>query len=408
MKRKSLAVLLAAASLSLSSGCATSGLSSAWSRTTSIFRPASDSAEGPETAVAGSKSRKHRKAATEDDLSPEFREAQKIFKNTEQTLLAWARYQEDVGEYAEARRKYRELLIAYPENTEASLGLARIELVTGRAQQAEEILTNLEQQHPDDIIVKLELGRMYSHQEMWPESLTKFEQACEIDPDDQTCRYELGVALARAHRFDSALSHLTFAVGVPAANYNIGYILHEEGNDADAVEWFRNAMQSHPDNQTAEKTKAMLAQLMPADARDQNSSVLARSRPQPGTSQGPVSYTNAGRQVAAQFTPAKFSNADAGQPLPVVGGSRYSDGKPLPPAVASTALPAATPGSFNPDGTPYRSVSYADPAPASGRAAYSDGRQPLQWSGPSSPPTAFAAPPNQAAQEPPLWRAHNN
>ncbi len=408
MKRKSLAVLLAAASLSLSSGCATSGLSSAWSRTTSIFRPASDSAEGPETAVAGSKSRKHRKAATEDDLSPEFREAQKIFKNTEQTLLAWARYQEDVGEYAEARRKYRELLIAYPENTEASLGLARIELVTGRAQQAEEILTNLEQQHPDDIIVKLELGRMYSHQEMWPESLTKFEQACEIDPDDQTCRYELGVALARAHRFDSALSHLTFAVGVPAANYNIGYILHEEGNDADAVEWFRNAMQSHPDNQTAEKTKVMLAQLTPADVRDKDTSAVAGNQPQHGAARTTDSQVNSGRRVAAQFSPAEFANRDDGQRLPVVAGSRDSDGQPLPPATVSTALPAATPASFNPHHTPFRSVSYADPALGSPKDASSDGREPPQWSGPSSQPNAFADPQTQSAQEPPLWRAHND
>jgi len=408
MKRRNLAILLAAASLNLSSGCATSGLSSVWSRPMSFFRSEPGTTDDSETAVAGSKSRKPRRPATEDDLSPEFKEAQKTFKHTEQTLWAWARYQEDVGEYAEARRKYRELLIAYPENVEASLGLARIELVTGRAQQAEEILTNLEQQHPEDIVVKLELGRMYSHQEMWPESLTKFEQACEIDPDDQTCRYELGVALARAHRFDSALSHLTFAVGVPAANYNIGYILHEEGNDADAVEWFRNAMQSHPDNQTAEKTKAMLARLTPADARDQNTSTLARNQFQQGPAQTTVSRTNSGRQVAAQFSPAAFANTNDGQILPVVGGAHYSDGQPLPPATASAALPAATPTSFNPDTTPLRSVSYADPEPTSGRAAYSDGRQPPQWSGPSSPPTAFATPSVQSPAEPPLWRAHSN
>ncbi len=76
--------------------------------------------------------------AGEGELSPEFREAQKVFKkDPEGALLAWARWQEDVGEYGEARRKYRELLIAYPENIEAQLGLARIELSCGRVEQAD-------------------------------------------------------------------------------------------------------------------------------------------------------------------------------------------------------------------------------------------------------------------------------
>ena len=406
MKRRNLAVLLATASLTLSSGCATSGVPSVWSRPMSLFRSASDTTDDGETAVAGVKNRKHRKATAEDELSPEFKEAQKTFKNTEQTLLAWARYQEDVGEYAEARKKYREVLIAYPENTEASLGLARIELVTGRAQQAEEILTNLEQEHPDDMVVKLELGRMYSHQEMWSEALTKFEQASEIDPDDQTCRYELGVALARAHRFDAALSHLTFAVGVPAANYNIGYILHEEGHDADAVEWFRNALQSHPDDQTEEKAKAMLATLMPADANAYDTSALAGYRPQYGAPLTKDSHTTSARQVAAQFTPTEFPDADAGQPLPIVGGSRHTDGQALRAAVAGVALPATAHGSFNPHGTPIRSVSYLDAASASGKAAYSDNTQPLRWNGRSSSPNASAVPKASSVQEPPLWRAH--
>jgi hypothetical protein len=54
-------------------------------------------------------------------LSPEFREAQKTFRrNTPKALLAWARYQEDVGEYSEALRRYRELTVAYPESIDAT------------------------------------------------------------------------------------------------------------------------------------------------------------------------------------------------------------------------------------------------------------------------------------------------
>ncbi len=405
MKRESLAILLAVASLNLSSGCASSGLLSALSRPMAAFRPKPDAADVSSESVADSKTRKRRKADDEDALSPEFKEAQKTFKHTQQTMLAWARYQEDVGEYAEARKKYRELLIAYPENTEASLGLARIEQVTGRALQAEEILTDLEQRHPDDVVVKLELGRMYSQQEMWPEALSKFEQAAEIDPEDQTCRYELGVALARAHRFDSALSHLTFAVGVPAANYNIGYILHEEGNNRDAIEWFRNALQSHPDQQTSEKTQSMLAKLLPAAERDQKSAAIARYQAQNGAARNAVSRQSSSGNTAAQFSPVDLSDSDRGLPLPVVDGHYNQDGYPLPPAVASHS-PAAQ-SAIRGDDSSIRGVSYSGDAAATGRAVYSDGSQPLPWSGPasSSAPSAVRTP---SVQEPPLWRAHGN
>ena len=99
---------------------------------------------------AGTASSPASESAGEGELSPEFREAQKVFKkDPEGALLAWARWQEDVGEYGEARRKYRELLIAYPENIEAQLGLARIELSCGRVEQAEEILTAVARGAPD-------------------------------------------------------------------------------------------------------------------------------------------------------------------------------------------------------------------------------------------------------------------
>ena len=212
------------------------------------------------------------KSAAESELSPEFRAAQKEFKkDPEGTLLAWALWQEDIGEYGEARKKYRELLVAYPENIEAQLGLARIELSCGRVKQAEDILTEVAKQRPTSAPVRLELGRLYTQQEDWQKAIAAFEDASAIDRENQVCRYELGVAFARSHRYDQALSHLTYAVGESAANYNIGYVLHEQGNDTEAAEWFQNALQSHPDSRTAEKTQAMLAQLSPRNSRQRNS-----------------------------------------------------------------------------------------------------------------------------------------
>jgi tetratricopeptide (TPR) repeat protein len=246
-------------------------------------------------------------------------------------LLAWARWQEDVGEYGEARRKYRELLIAYPENIEAQLGLARIELACGRVQQAEEILTAVAAERPTNMPVRLELGRLYTQQEAWPKAIAAFEAASAIDPENQVCRYELGVVFARSHRFDQALSHLTYAVGGSAANYNIGYVLHEQGNDADAVEWFQNALNSHPDSNTAERTRAILAQLSPKNSRDRYSSPAFPSAHSPTQ----AIATRSKQGTIDQFEPASFA-------VPVIrpssAGRQSQSGAPVPFVATSTAL----------------------------------------------------------------------
>jgi tetratricopeptide (TPR) repeat protein len=195
-------------------------------------------------------------------LSPEFREAQKTFRrNTPKALLAWARYQEDVGEYSEALRRYRELTVAYPESIDAHLGLARVENTTGRFEQAEQILTKLAAEHPDNTQIRLELGQLYSQREDWNSATAAFEQACRISPHDQTCRYELGIAMARNGLLEQALPHLTFAVGGPAAHYNIGYLLHEEGENTEAAEWLQQALSMHPDQKTADQSRRLLATL---------------------------------------------------------------------------------------------------------------------------------------------------
>jgi len=269
MLRRKLNTMLILAGLGFSSGCASDGFKMPLSdKFTSLGTFGKESAGGP-----GSK----------DELSSEFREAQKVFKkDPEGSLLAWARWQEDIGEYGEARKRYRELLIAYPDNIEAELGLARIELSCGRVKQAEDILLGVAKHRPKNTPVRLELGRLYTQQEDWPKAIAAFEEASAVDPENQICRYELGIAFARSHRFDQALSHLTYAVGESAAHYNIGYIMHEQGKDVDAAEWLRNALQTHPDTQTVQRTHALLAQISPKNSRDLKSAPTYPSE-QPST-----------------------------------------------------------------------------------------------------------------------------
>lgn len=267
------------ATIGLNAGCLNSGFSTAMTQTKAFFRPSA-------------------KPATEE-LSPEFHEAQKTFrKNTEKNLLAWARYQEDVGEYAEAMKKYREISIAYPDCIEAHIGMARIESATGRISQAEQILTSLAARYPANTQVRLELGRLYCSQEEWEKNIAVCEEACGIAPHDQACRYELGVALARAGRLQEAMPHLTFAVGAPAAHYNVAYILHQTGNDAEAASWLHEALSLHPDPKTSEKSRRLLASLPKEFVPDAVHGKLADQRTRTsGRSQNSPETTNRAQGV---------------------------------------------------------------------------------------------------------------
>lgn len=412
MKFKKLNAMLIIAGLGFSSGCASTGLKMPFAEKFASL--GATKSESTSAIPSGTKA----------DLSPEFRAAQKVFKkDPERTLLAWARWQEDVGEYGEARQKYRELLIAYPDNIDAQLGLARIELACGRIQQSEDILLEVAQKHPKNPQVRLELGRLYTQQEEWPKAIASFEDASAIDPENQVCRYELGVVFARVHRYDQALSHLTYAVGESAANYNIGYVLHEQGNDTDAAEWFQNALQAHPDKRTTNMINTMLAEISTQNTR-------SRSNPPAYPSANPSDEFVARRTKQSamdQFEPASFEQPQirgAGtnesrqndRQLPsvssVANSQEYSEPSTLLPpvneqaAVQGNASPAAfrslPPVTASQEG-PFRTVSHVTSQEPAAQQLPS-GNKPPQWRGVARTSAPVDLPP-ATDSKPGQWRS---
>lgn len=245
-------------------------------------------------------------AARNKELSKEFREAQRSLNNPESALLSNALLKEDNEEYAEARERYREILIGYPENIDAQLGLARIENITGRKEQAEKILTSLAEKHPRNVAVQLELGRMYASREQWPDAISAMNKACDSKPEDQTARFELGLAYIRANRVNDALPHLTFAVGESAARYNIGYVMQEQGRNEEAIRWYEEALSSHPDQRTALQAQQMLSKLT-GPSSSSGSHVAAYT--QIPSTRIPTAGNTTG---LPQITSGSFAHADSG------------------------------------------------------------------------------------------------
>jgi len=218
-----------------------------------------------------------------DQLSDGYKHARRNLQDAEKTMLSFARWKEDTGLYAEAKKTYREALTTNPDCMTARLGIARIERKTGRFEQSRTILMAAREKYPDDASIPLEIGRMYGERDDWNAAIAAYKSAVELMPDDETIRYELGLALANVARYDEAVAHLKYAVGESAALYNIGYLLHEDGRSDQAVDWFEQALEQHPDDRTMQLANSILSEIrasnsVPAQSWGASQSQIAVSR----------------------------------------------------------------------------------------------------------------------------------
>ncbi|MCH2201538.1 MAG: tetratricopeptide repeat protein [Fuerstiella sp.] len=323
----------------------------------------------------------------------------KGLKNPESTNLAFARWKEDMGQYAEAKIRYQEVLTANPDCLAARLGIARIERETGRFEQCREILMAAQEKHPKDPTVMLELGRTYNEREKWDQSIQAFSKAVDLAPEDQTVRYELGLALASADRMEQALPQLKFAVGDSAAYYNIGFILHERGRSAEALPWLERTMDSHPDKRTRQKASELLAELDAALAVG------------PSSVGAEIAAASVSRKPSFDTTEIRAAFGPSGPPADFRAESRQRI--PAQPAVttrswpASATLRAEVPPSDAATYTPTTNINaVVHRVPANERTS------PPPWSGPASwseqPRSRTAVHTmdyrQSSATEPPDWR----
>lgn len=273
----------------------------------------------------------------EESLSEGFQKSRggltaKGLKNPEATNLAFARWKEDMDQFAEAKRRYHEILTANPDCLQARLGIARIERETGRFTQCREILEAARRQHPENPAVALEMGRMYNDRKEWRHAVTAFRQATDLAPDDQTIRYELGLALTNAGQVDEGLSHLKFAVGDSAACYNVAYLLNQQGKTADAVNWIERALDSHPD----ERTRQMAGELL-ADMRVQSPALRNGGQPSHGRPGWQEEYVEP--QIIAA-SPATSPSAEFRRPVPTSVPTRQA-------VWSARSAEAAVPAGYN-------------------------------------------------------------
>jgi len=201
-----------------------------------------------------------------------FSKASKEVKDPSKLHSAYAKWQEQVGQLVEARKSYELVLGHDPKSVDAILGLARLDHLAGRHNEAEQRLHKALKLKPNDPHVLDTVGQFYTAQERWKDAVAVLRQAMMAAPEVSSYRYHLAVAMARSSDVEGSMPHFVKTVGNAEAHYNVGYILYEQGKLKAAEQQLSQAILKRPDLNVAQ---VMLDEVH----REQEQQMLASNSP---------------------------------------------------------------------------------------------------------------------------------
>jgi Tfp pilus assembly protein PilF len=173
--------------------------------------------------------------------------------------LATARVYEKSGNSAAATDQYERLLKESPDHLDGLLGYARLRDREGRMEEATQLYQRAAKRHPNNATAHNDLGLCYARRKMHREAAQALAKAVELQPQRPLYRNNLATVLVEMRRHDEALAHLA-AVHPPAvAHYNLGYLLHHNGQAAAALHHFTLALQADPTMSAAQEMVNQLA-----------------------------------------------------------------------------------------------------------------------------------------------------
>jgi len=122
-----------------------------------------------------------------------------------QVWVDLGRLHEEKEEWDEARRAYERALDALPTFHEAALALADLLRRSGHPRQAVVRLAELLEQDPYDLPALLLLARALIDDKRDAQALEALRRALKFDPEQVEALFQLGVVLARLHRYAEAV-----------------------------------------------------------------------------------------------------------------------------------------------------------------------------------------------------------
>ncbi len=173
-------------------------------------------------------------------------DAEAQLKDPERLRLSFAQVSEQRGDYNAAREAYQQVSLANPQSPEAILGLARLDLLAGRIQTAEQLFLQAFRVDPENSLVIESLGQFYLTQNRFDEAVRHLSRGIQLTPGNNRLRHRLAVALAKQGNIAASEPHFAQSVGDAEADYNIGLILYEQGQVKQAEERFLSAVLKKP------------------------------------------------------------------------------------------------------------------------------------------------------------------
>jgi tetratricopeptide (TPR) repeat protein len=244
------------------------------------------------------------------------------YKPSAKLQLALAQYQEQHGYRDEARRSYEQVLAGDGKSIEAVIGLARLDQVAGRTADAEAGFQKAIQMDPRSGLALDALGQFYAAQNRWNDALSLLQRARTANPEEKTIRFHYAVALARTGRMDQAMPLLVESVGPAAAHYNIGLILHDQGDLPGSEEQFVAAIMANPRLEPAQywlnEVRREMEQVQQTSATGANGGMASGGRHLAAGRDGIGAQAATTPRMAAGV--AAGSRANAGIPVEPAGG----------------------------------------------------------------------------------------
>jgi len=157
-----------------------------------------------------------------------------------------ARLLENQNKFDEAEAKYKEALQSSPTNFSALIGLARLYDRQGRGPQAVQIYQRTLETQPSNALVWNDLGLCYRRLGQNDKSMEALAQAVKLQPENVKYHNNLAAALLDVGRGDEALDQLRLANTPAVAHYNMGYLLQQKGQRADAARHLQEALALDP------------------------------------------------------------------------------------------------------------------------------------------------------------------
>lgn len=220
-------------------------------------------------------------------------------------FIAYGKLEESRNNLPKAQEAYNTALKKDANSHEAILGLARLEQLAGRPQTAEEGFLKAKELAPENPDVLVAIGQFYASQKRYNEAIAHHHQAFQLNPVNKVYRYELARVLTQAGRVDEGLAHFEQTVGIAAAEYNVGVILHEQGRLADAEQHLLKATIHNPQMQQAQEWLDVVRR----DKAQQNAILAAQSQPASPIQQASGQYVRQTPPPTAQMPPMPAQGA---------------------------------------------------------------------------------------------------